>query len=670
MKTLKLTLFALLACLSAGAVDAQSPPGVIGTDTLLRSETDLSTLPLLRNWTSNLQSSYDRSGGNGDMGNYLALNGNTATIADMDGPGAVVRLWSAGSTSHIKIYLDGSSTPVIDSAFGGILDGSGLPIAAALSYNGLFSYLPIPYAKHCRITLDNPGGLYYHVNYLSFAPGTKVRTFSWPLTAADQSALAAASDVWKNPGAVISPLPPGAQTKTVTLGAGKSASVGSEKGPGTISLLQLQAPDADDAGLRQLVLRGYFDGHTVPDIEAPVADFFGDAYGRKPFQSLLLSQDAAGTMQSTFPMPFGRTARFTVENGTQKPQRVLLTLGMKREPFTPGRVGYFHARWMQEITKRSLPHLWAQVRGQRGHFVGVVQTMAGSASLSYLEGDDQFRVDSQKWIASKVPSTVIGPWNGTGTEDAFNNAWYFGGGPNDLAMNGLLMKDSSGHVGRINAYRWFLNDAPVFQQSLDAQLEHGGQNDAPDNYYSSVTYWYADGQTQPWSAMPAASSIQPPLWPRVAQFPKMDLTNPVEGEALLATAKMTGGAVSDQYMGDFPSLWSGDNQLFWQGAKLGDTLTLTLPAHTAGTYDLVGYFTKAGDYGQVSFMLNGALLPGTFDGFHAGVINSGAVALGRVTLPAGVSTLVVTITGKNAGASGMLFGLDALVFNPPGLAAR
>jgi len=100
MRFVKIVPAALAFVLCQTAVMAQTAPEIIGTDTLLRQESDLSQLPLLRNWTSNLQSSYDRTGGNGDSGNYLAPSGNTATILDVDGPGAMVRFWSADSTSH------------------------------------------------------------------------------------------------------------------------------------------------------------------------------------------------------------------------------------------------------------------------------------------------------------------------------------------------------------------------------------------------------------------------------------------------------------------------------------------------------------------------------------------------------------------------------------------
>jgi hypothetical protein len=434
-----------------------------------------------------------------------------------------VRLWSANPWVQIQIYIDDNPTPVIDTRFGSLFGGSTppfVPLLAQESSGGLYSYLPIPYARHCRITVTNSDSdkennlerLYYQVNYLTFKPGTRVRSFALPLAPTDQAALQAAVHIWRlsGPFLVAGAVP---HAREVTVGAGQTRQLSSLGGPGMIHRLQFQAPDADDADLRHLVLRGYFDGRQTPDIEAPVADFFGNAYGRKVFTSLLLSQSSKGEMEARFPMPFGRSARFTLENGTQKPLRVVWKTAMTRRPFQPAREGYFHAQWSQSVTKSGLPFVWARIRKQRGHFVGIVQTMSGPKSLRYLEGDEQFRMDAQSWSAGKTASTVIGPWNGTGTEDTFNSGWYFLHGTNALPLNGLLVKEETEKESRINAYRWFLNDAPVFQQSLDAQLEHGGANDEPGVLYSCVAYWYADGQTQAWSSIPAASLIQLPSAP-------------------------------------------------------------------------------------------------------------------------------------------------------------
>ena len=651
-----------LLALLLPAPPACSVPAPVGVDTLLRRESDLSELPRLRDWKSSMQSSYDRSGGNGDAQNFPAMTGATATLADLSGPGAVVRLWSANPSGQLKIYIDDGPTPVIDMPFARLFDGSLPAFAPPLtrtSSGGFYSYLPIPYAKHCRITVDNPRGLYYHVNSLAFAPDTPVRPFALPLTDSDLAALQAAVHAWQSPGD-SSPLPPSpVHPRSVALLAGKTREVDRFQGPGVIRSLEFAAPKTAD--LRRLVLRGYFDGHQTPDIEAPLADFFGSGYGRRPFTSLLLSQSETGAMEARFPMPFARSARFTVENGLGRNIVAAWSAVMVRRPFRPAETGYFHAQWSQEVMHRGLPHVWARARGQRGHFIGVVQTMAGAHGLGYLEGDEQFRVDDQTWGRSRVPTTVIGPWNGTGTEDCFNSGWYFDKGTNALPVNGALVKDESGRTARISAYRWFLNDAPVFQKSLDAQIEHGGANDAPNTYYSSVAYWYASGPTQPWSQTPRAARIVPPHSPVSAHI--LTLKDAIEGEALASTALATAGKVQAQDMSGFEGAWSGDSQLWWTGGKEGDMLTLTLPPRP-GTYDLLAYFTEAADYGQFTFALNDRPTGAVFDAYHAGVVARGPVALGRVSLPDGPSHLVVTIHGRNAAASNTLFGLDALVLKP------
>ena len=663
MKALTLALSVVLACLCGVLAQAQSAPGVMDVSALLRQESDLSQLPTLHTWASFLQSSYDRTGGNGDSGNFLSGDGKDGVMADMDGPGAVVRIWSANPSGEVKIFIDNSPTPVIDTPFHRLFDGSFAPFKAplcGLSSGGNYSYLPLTYARHCRIELLDGAGVYYQVNYLTFPKNTPTTPFSLPLSASDQAAVDAANAVWAG---VASPtattLPATAASKTAA--DAQTVKLADYKGPGVIRRIALALPKAADADLRRLVLRGYFDDHKTPDIESPVADFFGNAYGRKPFRTLLLGQAADGSFEADFPMPFAHSARFTLENESGEVQPVLWNAEVAKAPFDAATTGYFHAVFFQEQTKPKLAHIWAKAAGQRGRFVGIVQTMAGTGGLGFLEGDEQFRADAQTWLPSQDSNTVVGPWNGTGTEDCFNSGWYFNAGPNALPVNALLVKDDG--RGRINCLRWFLNDAPTFQNSLDAQIEHGGDNSDSNNfYYSSVAYWYSNGPVQPWSVLPAASALALPAPPKS----RFTVPHGLEGETLNAAA--SGGGAGPQEMFSFGPLWSSNSQLFWNGAKQGDTLTLTLPAQTAGTYDLVGYFTKAGDYGQVSFTLNGKLLGATFDGYNAGVIPSGPIDLGAVTVPDGPSTLVVTATGKNALSTNTLFGLDALAFNPPGSA--
>ena len=85
---------------------------------------------------------------------------------------------------------------------------------------------------------------------------------------------------------------------------------------------------------------------------------------------------------------------------------------------------------------------------------------------------------------------------GTGSEDYFNMAWgarvwfqspYFGTSyhrwnPGEPEMT---------QYGRFSLYRWHLPDPVTFKKSIRVTIEHGHNNNAPNNY-ASVAYWYAD----------------------------------------------------------------------------------------------------------------------------------------------------------------------------------
>ena len=318
---------------------------------------------------------------------------------------------------------------------------------------------------------------------------------------------------------------------------------------------------------------------------------------------------------------------------------------------------YLHADFHQELTQHGRPHVWAKASGQCGRFVGVVQAMESPDGLGFLEGDDQFRVDDQQFAACKVRTTVVAPWNGTGTEDFFNSGWYFGGPLVSAPLHACLVKSD---LGQIDAFRFLVGDAPTFQSTLDGQIEQGAENDFRDGtYYSSVAFWYGSGERTPVDAMPAASSLAIPFSPS----PRLVLVGPgvIEGESLVRTAVASGGRVDAQGMAAFDGAWSRGSQLFWQQPHVGDTLNMPLYIHKPGDYEIVAYLTRANDYGIFTFSVGGQTLPVKFDAYGPRVTNSGPVSLGTVTLPAGHVPLIVTVAGANPASHAMNFGLDALI---------
>src|SRR5207302_10849169 len=112
-------------------------------------------------------------------------------MIDADGPGAVTRIWSGGPKPNgvIRFYLDGSDKPVIEMSAADLIGGKGLvgPPLSEITARGLNLYLPIPYAKHCKMTYDGPNfwethrepdQIWYNIEYRTYRTGTRVGTFS------------------------------------------------------------------------------------------------------------------------------------------------------------------------------------------------------------------------------------------------------------------------------------------------------------------------------------------------------------------------------------------------------------------------------------------------------------------------------------------------------------
>jgi hypothetical protein len=80
---------------------------------------------------------------------------------------------------------------------------------------------------------------------------------------------------------------------------------------------------------------------------------------------------------------------------------------------------------------------------------------------------------------------------------------------------------------------------------------------------------------------------------------------------------------------------------------------------------LIGQFAKAVDYGMMQLSVNKAPLGAPIDFFNTGVVPTGEVTLGEVTLEAGEHCLRIEVTGANEQAvKAYMFGLDYLRLVP------
>jgi hypothetical protein len=168
----------LTAICSATASLASTPPNGSGGV--------LADLPNFKNFKAARFSSYDPTGGNADgRSDWPIKPGETRTIAQTQGAGAVVHLWftiASRDTNHLKnlilrMYWDGESAPSVESPIG---DFFGLGHARYYQFwstpiqigvdKGLNCFWRMPFTNGARVTVFNDGPLpvdafYYYIDY-------------------------------------------------------------------------------------------------------------------------------------------------------------------------------------------------------------------------------------------------------------------------------------------------------------------------------------------------------------------------------------------------------------------------------------------------------------------------------------------------------------------------
>ena len=191
-------------------------PAEVTIGSLLREMADRSVLARYPapEYRTRQASSYDRASvqpgeaswfANWDRSQFLRTDSvqgrREFVLLDADGPGAVVRFWATvadyGGQGTLRMYFDHDTVPAIEGEVLSLLSGGALapaPLSASVSeltpylQRGHNLYLPLPYARHCKITYESPSirepgknsgeCFYYNINYRTYAPDTQVKTFA------------------------------------------------------------------------------------------------------------------------------------------------------------------------------------------------------------------------------------------------------------------------------------------------------------------------------------------------------------------------------------------------------------------------------------------------------------------------------------------------------------
>lgn len=503
--------FVLLTCATASWSQSNSYVDLVGSLTDLER---LAQLPLAgettAEWTSRDRASVYNSGtgqyvnwnaNNDDRGNLGTQPDGGIILAQMNGPGCLWRIWSAQvGTGHVKIFLDGSSTPAVDLAFQDYFNRSTFPFDyPSLTYvacAGFNSYLPIPYNSSCKIVAYGSWGRYFHFNYSTFSPGVTVPTFTTNLTAPEKAALAGVNDFFLNR---LGTDPAGVRSGEVTvtnsyaIAPGQSITNLNLSGPGAVTAFKVRVKDSSGVAvpwrvLKELTVSMSWDGQANPGVWAPLGDFFGSACGFVPYQSLAMGLQSNGWMYSYWYMPFASGAQIVLGNdgSVSRNVEVITTHAPLTKPINT--LARFHAKWNRGVyvtaNGRSPDYRFLATTGQ-GRFVGLAMNVYQKSDLSpgpwWGEGDEKFFVDGET-----TPS-----WFGTGSEDYFGFAWgtpgYFSEPYHSqlLAPAGNLFAPGNRALNRIH-----ITDSVSFQNAFEGCLEKWNFPDESNTRYGMMPYWY------------------------------------------------------------------------------------------------------------------------------------------------------------------------------------
>ncbi|HEV3299984.1 MAG TPA: glycoside hydrolase family 172 protein [Planctomycetaceae bacterium] len=622
---------------------------------------------------------------------YVALSAITLdpqghVLAEMDGPGCVVRIWSANpkDAGKIRIYLDGAEKPVIDAPLEALLGGKWKttidgketipfpdPLACERS-RGFNLYFPIAYARHCKITIDHPS-IYYHVDYRTYPKGTEVETFSLEGLGRVSRQLQEVVEGLRHPTSVraasdtLSPAvkaPHFAQTVNGTLKPGQKATVHSH-GPAAIKLIgaRLSVPNNSAAvppaeGWRSVIFLATFDGAPQPQIWCPLGEFFASSPSFQRYSSLPIDvggPQARDEMRAWWTMPFKKSMDIELRNLGRQTVKFDLLITVDGYTWTDHSM-HFHAKWRTE-TLQSRPFrdwTYCDLKG-KGVFVGDMLSLVNPVRAWWGEGDEKIYVDGETF-----PS-----WFGTGSEDYYGYAWS-DPKPFQHPYHNQTRCDGPGNRGWTSVNRFHILDNIPFEKSFRFDMEFWHWTPNIDVPYAATSYWYArPGGTDDFHEPDAGVLQKLPSAPPSAQAYR--IKGALEGEDLKINKKNSDFDAGPQDMTAFDGNWSGASHLWGRPSKSGEWLDLELPVATEGRHHVIVYLTKARDYGVVQFHLNGKPLGKPIDGFHPdSVVATGAIDLGVVELKPGVATLRVEVVGTNPKSDGLryMWGLDCVVLQP------
>lgn len=265
---------------------------------------------------------------------------------------------------------------------------------------------------------------------------------------------------------------------------------------------------------RTLIIRMYWDNEEHPSVEVPFGDFFCNGWNEHAnVNSLPISVNPAGGMNSYWEMPFRKNAKITVENLSENEFPLYYQVNYSLTDI-PNNVGYFHAQWRRSnpLKYKEVHTIVGKIKGQ-GHYVGTYMAWQVNNNGWWGEGEVNFYIDGDE----EFPTIV-----GTGTEDYFGGAWNFEFPKGEygkfstpfLGMPQVIKPDGLYHSQqRFGMYRWHIMDPIRFEEDLKVTIQAlGWRSDGKylplQDDIASVAIWYQTEPHQPYQNLLDYNSLE------------------------------------------------------------------------------------------------------------------------------------------------------------------
>ena len=465
------------------------------------TESDTDVIEILKNYpfVGDLYpfqfSSYDRKGGNMDgfVYTYIGKEEGDYILAQGEGPGCITRFWFTTVIppgGNLLFDLDGKNIEYpVDYLFSGVYPDFEFPLVgdSSASSGGWYSYHNFSFDSNFKIVTTH---LFSYYQIQGFRGGKCYLKNSELLVLLQSAGIYPFSKSPEN-------------FNNFSIPSGESRNILNVGGEGELLYLLAKFSTSFPS---KITVEIYYDGLTVPSVKLPLDLFFGMApapeSGEKVYKSSVVSNRVScknplfwgkkgEIYYFSYPLPFHRNLKILISNGSSTSFNIS-TFSYLLETTIPTTYGYLYANKISRASINSRSFNLLTLKKGRGKVVGVnlnYRSYIPSEGLElFLEGDDIV------YLNGNSSSSI----HGTGTEDFFNGGWYFKYGPFTLPTHGEYYHyyNPQTHLDRLGAYRIYLDDAYFFQNGIRFLLEHGPENDFPDEIRGVVYYYLLPGENQ------------------------------------------------------------------------------------------------------------------------------------------------------------------------------